>query len=145
MCGSLTAAAWLIPSNPYPQMDAFNSTTDEVSRVWSPDVMAPTASGSDTVGLATLIALSPVPSLRAVLASSLCAGCPSNLVVISWPPQPTNLVLQCSDYSSSSAPWQTVTNQVAGSPDPQRGGWWIALPAPSANPSGFFRLFWSGK
>src|ERR1051325_2437582 len=50
--------------NPFPNMMAYNSPTDEVSRVWATNVTAASASGSDTIGLDTVIELSPLPSLQ---------------------------------------------------------------------------------
>jgi hypothetical protein len=128
-----------------PALQAYDSPTDEISRVWATNVNATIASAKDSVGLETLIQLSPVPTLTAEFHPFLCPGCPSNLVVIRWPPQPTNFVLQHSFFPSQDASWGSATNQVFGSLEPQTGGWFIQVPASSADQSGFYRLFWSGQ
>src|SRR5579859_7589175 len=130
------------PTNPRPRMAAFNSSTDEVARVWSTNVMATTASGSDTVGLYTEIELSPIPSLQAqffpVYETTL-----SNIIVISWPSEPTNFVLQSTRHIGTNAAWGPLTNFIHGlNGQNQGGGRWIEVPAASAAATAFYRLVW---
>jgi hypothetical protein len=131
------------PFNPWPQMWAFNSPTDEVSRVWATNVAATVADGADTVGLTTLIGLSTVPSLWTEFLP-VYAGSESNIIHVWWPPQPTNFVLQSRDNLAGNTSWQAATNQVFGSPDPHGRGWFIELQAASAGPARFYRLVWPG-
>jgi hypothetical protein len=130
------------PTDPFPQMAAYNSPTDEVSRVWSTNVMAATASGGDTVGLYTVVELSPIPSLQAQYATNY-EGTHTNVIIISWPSLPTNFVLQTSSKLGPGASWKAATNQLFGIVGPnQGGGRWIEIPAASAGPTAFYRLAW---
>jgi hypothetical protein len=124
------------PSDPFPQMQAFNSPTDEVSRVWSTNVNATVASGGDTIGLETLIQLSPIPSLRAYTSYF---GTTTNWVAIEWPTQPTTFVLQRSVSVATNPSWQTVSSAgVFSNASFQR----YYFPAASAGAAGFYRLVW---
>ncbi len=125
-----------------PTLWAYNSPTDEVARVWSTNVTAVSADGSDTIGLLTLIELSAVPSLRAEFFTSYAGG-RTNVIKISWPSEPTTFVLQTTDRLGVDTSWRDATNQVFGSPggDSPR---WILIPASSAGSAGFFRLIWAG-
>jgi hypothetical protein len=125
------------PEDPFPQMQALTSPTDEVSRVWSTNVMSATASGRDTIGLETLIELSPIPSLQARFLPFVCMGCNTNVIRISWPSYPTNFVLQTTRQLGSNASWGPATNQIFES-----GGRSIEIPAASAGAQSFYRLVW---
>jgi hypothetical protein len=131
----------LDPVNPNPLLDAYNSPTDEVSRVWATNVTATTANGSDTVGLDTVIGLSPVPSLKSRFYPSYASGTLTNIIQISWPSQPTNFLLQSRDTLALGGSWQPATNQVLGGPLPG-GVWFIELQASNAGPARFYRLVW---
>jgi hypothetical protein len=125
-------------TNPNPAQLAYNSPSDEVSRIWAPDVTATTATNVDTTGLSVVFYFSPVPSLTATFypvwydVVNL-----TNIVAIAWPSLPPGFVLQKSDRLGPQALWHTVTNQVEGTPP---GTVWIKFPAKSAGASGFFRL-----
>jgi hypothetical protein len=124
------------PSDPAPQMAAYTSPTDACSRVWSTNVVAPTATGSDSISLWTLIELSPVPSL---LAYTSYFGTTTNWVAIEWPTQPTTFVLQRSASIAANAQWQTVSNAgVFSNASFQR----YYFPAASAGAGSFYRLVW---
>jgi hypothetical protein len=125
-------------TNPEPAQDAFASPSDEVSRIWTPDVNAITATNADTTGLSIVFEFSPVPSLTATFYpvwSDVVSL--TNIVKIGWPSLPPGFVLQKSDHLGPGALWHSVTNQVEGTPP---GPVWIKFPAKSAGPSGFFRL-----
>ncbi len=131
------------PWDPIPSLWGYNSPTDEVARVWSTNVTAVSADGSDTIGLLTLIQLSAVPSLRAEFYPSYAGGSLTNIIKISWPSDPTTFVLQATDRLGANARWHDATNQVFGIPggDSERA---IEIPASSAGPAQFFRLVWPG-
>lgn len=135
-----TSGESLPPYESTPTLDAFNSPTDEVSRVWATNVMAVVADAMDTTGLLTAIQFSPIPSLRAEFRPHPCDGCPTNVIQISWPSQPSVFQLQRADRLGSNTVWMPVTNQVSGSP--QMGGWFIWVPLSSAGFAGFYRLIW---
>lgn len=131
------------PPDPFPQMQAYSSPTDECSRVWSTNVTAVTASGGDTIGLDTLIELSPIPSLQAQYVTNY-EGTHTNMIIISWPSVPTNFVLQTSREIATAALWKTATNHVFGAAGPNYLGydWSIVIPASSAGAAAFYRLVW---
>ena len=128
-------------SNPDPSHDAYNSPSDEVSRIWAPDVTATAATDGDTTGLFMVVRFSPVPSLTATFypvwydVVNL-----TNIVKIAWPSLPPGFLLQKSDRLGAGALWQSVTNQVEGADISQFGARWIKFPAKSAGSSGYFRL-----
>jgi hypothetical protein len=123
-------------SNPFPKMQALNSPSDEVSRLWSTNVMAAAATCSDTAGLKTVIELSPIPSLRAYTSYF---GTTTNWVAIEWPTQPTTFVLQRSTSVAANAQWKTVSNAgVFSNATYQR----YYFPADSAGAAAFYRLIW---
>ncbi|HXT40457.1 MAG TPA: hypothetical protein VN887_10595 [Candidatus Angelobacter sp.] len=123
-----------------PALQAFNSLTDESSRVWATNVTDSVASGVDTMGLDTVIQFSAVPSLQIQVESVFG----TNRQVVRWPAQPSVFVPQTSPQVGSNAVWQTITNGILGSPDgPDRA---IYLPVPPLGTSGFYRRLWeSGK
>jgi hypothetical protein len=130
------------PEDPFPQMQAYVPGTDELSRVWSTNVNATVASGGDTLGLETVIELTPIPSLQAQF-FPVYSGTLTNIIVISWPSLPTNFVLQTSSKLGPSASWKPATNQVGGTIGPnQGGGRCIEFPAASAGAGAFYRLIW---
>jgi hypothetical protein len=130
----------LDPINPDPGLDGFNSTTDEVSRVWSTNVAGLAASGSDSIGLDTVIQFSPIPSLTSQF-YSVYEGTQTNVIVISWPSQPTTFTLQAADQPGLGASWRPWTESpiFGGS---GIGTSWIELKASSAGSARFFRLVW---
>jgi hypothetical protein len=126
---------------PSPAFDAYNSNSDEIARLFATNVTASSGSVSDTTGLTTDIRFSPIPSLKSEF-FPVYETSASNMIVISWPPEPSTFLLQRTDRLGSAANWQPVTNQVYGTfADPAR---WIEIPRQSADTSGFFRLFWPG-
>jgi hypothetical protein len=117
-------------------LEAQDSSTDEVSRVWATNVAATVASGVDTTGLLSAFQFTPVPALQIEVRSVFGTNRP----VLSWPAQPSVFVPQTSAQLGNNAVWQTITNGILGSPEgPDRA---IYLTTPSAGTSGFFRLLW---
>ncbi len=114
-----------------PRLEAFNSSTDESSRVWATNVMALVADGADTTGLDTVMQFSAVPSL--LIYTTGTNNTPTDYIVIDWPSQPSVFRLQQSAKLGSSAIWQTVTNATA----PR-----YFFPLESAGSSAFYRLVW---
>lgn len=90
-----------------PALDAENSPTDQVSIVWATNVNDTVASGSDTLGLVTLIQFSPVPSLRLYISNFNTA---TTYVAVEWPDQPSVFRLQQASDLGSNAVWQFVAN-----------------------------------
>ena len=129
------------PTDLYPLMQAYNSQTDEVSRVWSTNVTAATATGGDTIGLDTLIELSPIPSLQAQVVTNY-QGTHTNMIIISWPGVPSNFVLQTSPQVGTGAHWTTAQNRIFGAAGRNDMGysWWIEIPAGSPGAANFYRL-----
>jgi hypothetical protein len=121
--GDATAATW-----------AYNSPTDEVSRVWATNVTALSADGADTVGLHTLIQLSPVPSLSIQMST---LGTPTNYIILKWPTQPTGFDLHRSTRLGSNASWLPVINVLVYSNEAYHT---YEFPAPSNQGNGFYRL-----
>jgi hypothetical protein len=118
------------PFTSTPILDAQDSATDTVSRVWTTNVTAITAAGSDTLGLYTILQFSPIPSL--VIYTSTF-GTPTNWFSIEWPNQPSVFKLQQSASLGSGANWVTLTNSVA----PR-----YYFPVASGGPAAFYRLIW---
>jgi hypothetical protein len=119
---------------------AYSSPTDGVSRVWATNVTATVANGADSLGLSTVIQLSPIPSLTAQF-YPLYAGTQTNIIQIIWPSQPSTFVLQTTDRVWDSTSWHNVpTNQIIED-YPIRG---IFFPAASAGSMGYYRLVWPG-
>jgi hypothetical protein len=116
---------------------AFNSPTDEVSRVWAPDVNASAATGADTVGLGTGFQFSPVPSLTNHTFLCACTP-PTNFIIVDWPTEPYAFILQRSDVLGTGANWQIVTNRATNRDSSYQR---YFFPADTGGFSGFFRLF----
>lgn len=114
-----------------PAFIAYNSPTDGCSRVWSANVASPSADGADTLGIYTVIQLSPIPTLTAQFFPNYYGE--SNIIQITWPPQPSVFRLQRSDRLGPAANWAFVTNTGVG----------LAIRAASAGHSAFFRLVWT--
>jgi hypothetical protein len=119
-------------------LEAWNSPSDQVSRVWATNVNATTASAVDTVGIFTVIQLSPIPSLQSQF-FPIYEGSLTNIIKVSWPTEPTNFVLQGTGHLGPSTLWQAATTPRVFSDGTVS---WIELPAASASPSGFFHLVW---
>ena len=107
----LTGSGPPFMQTPAPAFDAFNSSTDEVSRVYALDVAASVATETDTVGLLTLIQLSPIPSLS-IYRSDF--GSTTNYILVQWPTEPNGFILQHSSDVGPGAAWQAVDNPNAG-------------------------------
>ncbi len=122
------------PTGGPPSMTSYNSPTDEVARVWATNVTAVSADGSDTIGLLTLLQLSPIPSLK-IYTSFF--GTSTNFFAIEWPTQPTVFVLQRSFQLGSGANWETISTG-----DPSASFQRYYFPADTAGPRSFFRLTW---
>ena len=120
----------------FPALSAFNSSTDEVSRVWATNVAFATATGADTTGLDTVIQFSPVPSLR-IYSSTF--NTPTNYIAVEWATQPTVFVLQQSTLLGNKGSWQTITNNTGG---PSASFQRYFLPVESTGPAAFYRLVW---
>jgi hypothetical protein len=127
------------PDEFFPALRAYSSPTDWVSRVWATNVSATVADVNDSVGLSTVIQLSPIPSLQSQF-YPVYETTRTNIIVISWPSQPSTFVLQRSPILGSNASWQNATNQIFGTP--ASGQRWIELRASSAGSAGFYRLVW---
>jgi hypothetical protein len=120
-----------------PALEAFSSSTDEVSKVWSTDVQATIAEGADSSGVTTRIECSPMPTLQSSFFPSYANGSSSNIIQIAWQPPSSVFVLQRTDRLGSNAVWQNVTNEIL---DSQR----IIIQQSSAGSQGFYRLVWPG-
>lgn len=114
-----------------PRLEAFNSLTDESSRVWATNVTDGIASGADTAGLDTVVQFSPVPSL--VIYTTGTNNTPTNYIVVDWPSEPTVFRLQQSAKLGTGVIWQTVSNITI----PR-----YYFPLESAGSAGFYRLIW---
>jgi hypothetical protein len=114
---------------------AYDSPTDEVSRVWATNVTATAADGADTVGLFTIFQLSPVPSLS--IQAYLDRG--TNFIMIQWPTQPTVFTFQRSTRLGAGASWQPVTDAPSYSNAVYQRYW---FPASSTRGNAFYRLIW---
>ena len=125
-----------------PILEAFSSPTGLVSRVWSTNMTSLMADSADNIGLTTMFQFDGIPSVTSKLLPFECDGCPSNLVRITWPSQPSIFKLQHADQFGTGIIWQAATNQVFGSPS--YGGWFIDVPTGSSSPQGFYRLIWPG-
>ena len=123
-------------------LEAINSPADEVSREWATNVTDANATGIDSLGLTTIIQFSPIPSLTAEFRPFICQGCPTNVIQISWPSQPSVFQLQQADQPGPNAVWQKYTNQIFG--DALGDGWFVWLPLTSAAAHGYYRLVWPG-
>ncbi|HEV2392534.1 MAG TPA: hypothetical protein VG146_09245 [Verrucomicrobiae bacterium] len=124
--------------NPAPSFTAYDSPSDEISRVWSTNVASTVADGIDTVGLLSLIQLDPIPSLNAYTSFF---GTPTNYIAIEWPTQPTVFVLQSTHDMFNPSGWQDVnTSGVFSNEFFQR----YYFPAQSAGSGQFYRLVWPG-
>jgi hypothetical protein len=130
----------LDPRNPMPVFDAYQSTTDQVSRVWATNVSSTASGGMDSLGLTTVVQMSPIPVLQAQF-YPLYAGTQTNILKISWPSQPSVFVLQTTAGLGPGASWRNVTNQVFG--NPAAGGRWIELPSSYSGMAGYYRLIWT--
>lgn len=91
--------------------DAFNSGSDSVSRVFSPDVNSPSGN-ADTIGLTTIFKVIPPPIPRLTFFGSF-AGTGTNLV-LRWFRVPGNYLLQQSSMLGSGALWQSYEGVVFG-------------------------------
>jgi len=121
-------------SNPSPQFMALNSPTDECSRVWATNVSSTTASGIDSVGLATVVQISPVPSLRIYTYIDNS----TNYIALEWPTQPLTFVLQ---RSLDRVLWQNTSLTGVFSNSTFQRLW---FPASSAGAGAYYRLIWPG-
>lgn len=86
--------------------DGANVPADSISRVYAPSLDATTATQVDTTGIITAFQFNPVPSLGISLTS--------NNVVISWPRQPKNFLLQWTVKVEGNSNWRFYTNQIGG-------------------------------
>jgi hypothetical protein len=131
----LDGSGSLDPFNPTPRFFALNSPSDESSRVWATNVAATTASGIDTVGLATVVQLSPVPSIQ-IYTSYF--GSSTDYIAVQWPSQPSTFFLQ---RSLDRVTWQNASLTGYFSNDTFQG---IYFPLSSAGAGAFYRLIWPG-
>src|SRR5437016_14631778 len=104
----------------FPYLEAIDLPTDGVSRVWATNVNATSASGIDSLGLTTTIQFSPIPSLTSEFRRFICQGCPTNVIQISWPSQPSIFQLQQSFDPGITNGWGSPNTQIFG--DPRGGG-----------------------
>jgi hypothetical protein len=112
--------------------DAQDTPGDSVSRVWAFSVEDAISGFADSVGLVTLFTIAPVPSLRAYLSD---LGTSTNHIVLRWPTQPNNYILQRTASLSESA-WESL---------PCLGGSNLVfqeyrIPVASSGTIGFYRL-----
>ncbi len=114
-----------------PRLEAYNSSTDESSRVLATNASAFVADGADTTGLDTVVQFSPAPSL--VIYTSGTTNTPTNYIVIDWPSEPSVFRLQQSARLGTGAMWQTVSNANA----PR-----YYFPVESSGSVGYYRLVW---
>jgi hypothetical protein len=108
--------------------DGANVSGDSVSRAYAPSVDATVVTQSDTTGIITEFQFDVVPSLTNSLTT--------NAVVITWPVQPKNFVLQWAHELGSSSNWQLYTNQIGGG----ASYYVLSLPRNSLDRARFFRL-----
>ena len=108
--------------------DAVNVTGDSVSRAYGNSFSTNVAAQVDTSGLVTEFQYDVVPSLTNSLTT--------NAVVITWPVQPKNFVLQWAHELGSSSNWQLYTNQIGGGASYHV----LSLPRDSLDQARYFRL-----
>jgi hypothetical protein len=128
------------PLNINPLLQAYNSPTDQVSRVWATNVAATTASGTDTIGLFTGIQFSPIPSLRVFTFTN--AG--TNYIEVDWPTEPMTFHLQQSSQLGKNAMWGLPTN-VGGVFVSNQVNQRYYFPASSPGAGAYYRLIWPGQ
>src|SRR6266568_249613 len=116
-----------------PRLEAFNSSTDESSRVWATNVTAVVADGADTTGLDTVMQFSAIPGLQIYQTTE--QG--TNIIVVRWPAQPSAFALQNSDSLSADALWQPIANYDRASSTNT-----LVAPLKALGKTGFYRLFW---
>jgi hypothetical protein len=124
-----------------PPLWAYNSATDECSRVWADDVNATSADprSADTIALETTLQFNPIPSLQSFTFTN--AG--TNYIEIDWPTVPPTFRLEQSSLGGSNLIWGPPTNI---------GGIFVSnlvnqsyfFPANSAGNGALYRLLWQG-
>jgi hypothetical protein len=120
-----------------PPFDAATPPAGGVSRVYADSVSA-TSGINDSLGLVTLVNIAHIPSLFAFQSNP---GTKTNKIVIGWPTQPSNFVLQTSSSLFTNAVWQTVTNSGGAIADFQE----YQIPVVSSASRGFYRLILEQK
>ena len=119
--------------DPFAALLAYGAETDEVSRVWSTNVLANGADGIDSIGVATVIQLSPIPALTTFISN---LGTTTNFVLIRWRTQPPAFTLQRSLKLNPGTVWQTISTLSFS--NTAYAGYWF--PVNDAGAEAFFRL-----
>jgi len=123
--------------NPSPRILAYDSPTDQVSRVWATNVASTTADVIDTLGFETVIQMSPAPSLAIYTytnGSAVYTG-------IQWPTEPSTFALQRARVVGPGELWQNVSTAGVYSNYLFQE---LDFPASSAGTGAFYRLIWPG-
>ena len=124
----------------YPYLEAFNSPAGLASRIWSTNMFSNSADGTDGLGLTTIFQFSPIPLLRADFRPFICAGCPTNVIQISWSSLPPTFQLQEADSITETTAWHNATSQVFDNGVDR----FIQVPLASAVSRKYYRLIWPG-
>lgn len=127
-----------------PSMEAYSppngASNGGSSRAWAADVRSTTATLVDNNSLSTAIAMFPIPSLTVQYYPYSAMYQATNLILLTWPPQPSIFKLQQAFTFGSHVVWRDATNEIfAGN----LYGNFAKIIAPAAGPMGFFRLVWS--
>lgn len=116
-----------------PQLNAYNSPSDESSRIWATNVEATAADRVDTTGLDTVIQFSGVPRLQ--VHQTIEQG--TNFVVVKWPAQPSAFLLESTGALGAGTRWHTITNYDRAPSTNTYGA-----PLSSLGDAGYYRLTW---